>query len=126
MRRLLKFYGYVIGCFWITVGVCFMALLRHPAAFSGFAWVTPLLFGPASILAGLGLFRGWRWTRWLLGTLASLFLLYALDMVLFLAFRGYHGQDWVPSVLALLAGSGCTWLLILFSSHNWDSPGRPR
>ena len=115
MRAFLKFNRYAVGCFWTIFGVWLVALVRYPGLFECAHWVAPLVLGPASLAAGCGLFFDWRWARILTGCLAGITLLYSVDMILFLMWRGYHGQSWVSGVLCLLAGALCTWFVLLLS-----------
>ncbi len=108
----------LVGCFWVGFGLWLVALVRIGGLFEGGSWFAPLVLGPASLAAGCGFPFGWRWARILAGCLAGIILVYALNMILFLMFRGYDGQEWVPGVLCLLAGALWT-LLVLLVSKLW-------
>ena len=112
-KRSLIWIERVLACFWIGLGLWVVLwMLRHPSD-----WAVPAkyLVGSGMIVAGLGLFSGRLWNRIVMAVVMIPVLLFCGDVILFLAFRGYYGQTWVPYLLGLTAAALLTCVILLLS-----------
>ena len=104
-----------LACLWAIFGIWLLSNLRYWTADARITQAIGPLLGLVFIAAAVGLLLNHRWGRICMGLLMVLVVLWCADMLLFLAFRGYHRQSFVPLVLSLPVASVSTWIALAYT-----------
>jgi hypothetical protein len=115
VRTFLRLAERALACFWAAIGIWHtvhvLQLVPPMSSSSSFHFV----LGVSLTAGGCGLFFGRWWARIVVACLMGPVVICCGGMILFLCFRGYYGQSWVPLVLGLLAAALLTWGVLIIA-----------
>jgi hypothetical protein len=103
-----------INVLWAALGLWLLSALRNYREFDRWVQAVVPLLGGVLLVTAIGCLRRQAWACISLACLTVLAVLWSLDMLLFIAFRGVESRYWLLAVsLGLIFTALATWTLLV-------------